>query len=136
VTLRVDCSAGFYVRSLAHDLGERLGVGAHLTALRRTRVGDFALDRAVPLDAVEREPDRAAAAIVPLAGVLPELPSCVLTAEGASRVAHGQDVRLADREPSALSPEPFVRLLDRGGELLAIAEPTAGGALHPSVVLV
>ena len=39
VTLRVDCSAGFYVRSLAHDLGQRLGIGAHLTALRRTRSG-------------------------------------------------------------------------------------------------
>ena len=41
VTLRVDCSAGFYIRSLAHDLGERLGVGGHLVALRRTRSGDF-----------------------------------------------------------------------------------------------
>ena len=41
VTLRVDCSAGFYIRSLAHDLGERLGVGAHVTALRRTRIGEI-----------------------------------------------------------------------------------------------
>ena len=56
VTLRVDCSAGFYIRSLAHDLGERLGVGAHLAALRRTRSGDFGLDRAVALDAAERDP--------------------------------------------------------------------------------
>ena len=142
VTLRVDCSAGFYVRSLAHDLGERLGVGAHLTALRRTRVGDFALDRAVPLDTLERDPERAAAAIVPLAGVLPELPSFVVTAEGASRVGHGQDVRPEDQlsrlnaQPSALSPQPFVRLLGPGGELLAIAERTGAGLLHPSVVLV
>ncbi len=54
MTLRVDCSAGFYVRSLAHDLGERLGTGAHLAALRRTRSGDFTLADAVPLDAAER----------------------------------------------------------------------------------
>ena len=142
VTLRVDCSAGFYVRSLAHDLGERLEVGAHLTALRRTRVGDFALDRAVPLDTLERDPERAAAAIVPLAGVLAELPSLVVTAEGASRVGHGQDVRPEDQlsrlnaQPSALSPQPFVRLLGPGGELLAIAERSGAGLLHPSVVLV
>ena len=147
--LGVDCSAGFYVRSLAHDLGERLGVGAHLTALRRTRVGEFALDRALALDAAEREPERAAAAIVPLAGVLPGLPSCVLTAEGVSRVGHGQDVRPGDQvpavgarpsamdpEPPAVSHQPFVRLLDQGGALLAIAERAAGGVLHPSIVLV
>ena len=51
VRLTVICSAGFYVRALARDLGERLGTGAHLAALRRTRVGDLTLDQAVPLDA-------------------------------------------------------------------------------------
>ncbi len=74
VTLSVDCSAGFYVRSLAHDLGERLGVGAHLAALRRTRSGDFGLDRA--LDARRRRArSRGAppAAMVPLASMLPPL---------------------------------------------------------------
>jgi tRNA pseudouridine55 synthase len=143
VTLSLDCSAGFYVRSLAHDLGERLGVGAHLTALRRTRTGDFALERAITLDAAERNPDAAAAALVPLAGMLNALPSVMLTPEGASRVAHGQDIRPGDQQvsslnsqPSALSPEPFIRLLSPGGGLLAIARPEAGGALHPSVVLV
>jgi len=141
VTLRLDCSAGFYVRSLAHDLGERLGLGAHLTALRRTRTGDFGLDRALPLDAAERDPQRTAAAVVPLADMLPRLPSMVLTAEGATRVAHGQDVRPADSVLAstglcALSPPPFVRLLDIRGDLLAIAEPAGAGLLHPSVVLV
>ena len=58
VTLRVDCSAGFYVRALAHDLGERLGTGAHLAALRRTSSGDFTLADAIALDALEREPRR------------------------------------------------------------------------------
>src|SRR5438445_3246982 len=75
VTLRVDCSAGFSVRSLAHDLGERLGVGAHLASLRRTRSGDFGLDRAIDLDTAERHPDRAAAAVIPLADMLPGLPA-------------------------------------------------------------
>src|SRR5262249_38112971 len=58
VTVRVDCSAGFYVRSLAHDLGLALGTGAHLVALRRTRSGGFGLDQAVPLDEVERDVER------------------------------------------------------------------------------
>ncbi len=138
VTLQVDCSAGFYVRSLAHDLGQRLGVGAHLTALRRTRTGDFGLDRALALEAAERDPAAAAAAMVPLGAALPSWPSVTLTADGARRVGHGQDVRPADQEPtpSPLAPSPFVRLLDSRGQLVAIAEPAPGGALHPSVVLV
>ena len=143
VTLRVDCSAGFYVRSLAHDLGERLGVGAHLSALRRTRTGDFGLDRALALDAAQADPRRAADAMVPLADMLPALPSVILTPDGVDRVGHGQDVRPGDHQvsslksqPFALSPEPYVRLLDTQGDLLAIAEPIGGGLLHPSVVLV
>jgi tRNA pseudouridine55 synthase len=139
VTLSLDCSAGFYVRSLAHDLGERLGVGAHLSMLRRTRVGDFGVDRAVTLDAAERDPRAIAAALVPMTKALPGLPAVVLTSEGAGRVSHGHDVRPHDRiaaSPKSLPPTPFVRLLTVSGDLLAIAEPVAGGALHPSVVLV
>jgi tRNA pseudouridine55 synthase len=150
VTLSLDCSAGFYVRSLAHDLGDRLGIGAHLAALRRTRTGDFGLDRALALDAAQADPRRAADAMVPLADMLPDLASVVLTPEGANRVAHGQDIRPCDQQvsslnsqlsslnspPQALSPQPFVRLVSPGGTLLAIAETTGAGLLHPSVVLV
>src|SRR5262249_41810970 len=142
VTLSVDCSAGFYVRSLAHDLGVRLGIGAHLTALRRTRTGDFSIDRALTLDVLERNPAGAATALVPMSAASASWPSVALTADGIVRVGHGQDVRTIDHEPSALSPQPFVRspqpfvrLLDSRGELLAIAEPTTSGTLHPSVVL-
>ena len=149
VTLSLDCSAGFYVRSLAHDLGERLGIGAHLAALRRTRSGDFGLDRALALEAAQADPRCAADAIVPLADMLPALPSVILTPEGVVRVAHGQDIRPLDEvstlngqrsaigpEPLAVSHQPFVKLLDLRGDLLAIAEPTGAGLLHPSVVLV
>jgi tRNA pseudouridine55 synthase len=141
VTLRVDCSAGFFIRSLAHDLGERLGVGAHLTALRRTRVGDFGLDRALTLDAAERDPQTVTAALVPLAAMLPHLGCVTLTPAGVARALHGQEVRTIDHEPSGpgspAGPPLFVRLLDPAGELVAIAaQNTASGALHPSVVLV
>jgi tRNA pseudouridine55 synthase len=131
----VDCSAGFYIRSLAHDLGERLGIGAHLTALRRTRTGDFSLDQAVTLDTAERDPQKAEAVLVPLSGVLPGWPALVLTESGITRVGHGQNVRPIDHEPSAISHQPFVRLMNARGDLLGIAEPTADGALHPLIVL-
>jgi tRNA pseudouridine55 synthase len=147
VTLRVDCSAGFYVRALAHDLGQRLGSGAHLTALRRTRSGDFTLADAVSFEAAEGNHDLARAAVVPLAQMLPRWLSVVLTDEGVRRVAHGRDVgpdditagvlpsgqgaRLPARAPQA------VRLLDPQGELIGIALPSESpGVLHPSVVLV
>jgi tRNA pseudouridine55 synthase len=132
VTLGVDCSAGFYVRSLAHDLGERLGMGAHLTALRRTRTGEFGLERAIALDAAERDPQQAVASLIPPAAMLPHLPSVTLTTQEIGRIEHGQDTA----SPPSLVSSPFVRLLDERGDLVAIAKPTGSGALHPSVVLV
>ena len=90
-------------------------------------------------------PEQAAAALVPLADMLPGLPAVVLTADEAARVSRGQEVRPGDTaqrstsnlQPSAPSPQPsFVRLLDQRGDLVAMAQPTASGALHPSVVLV
>jgi tRNA pseudouridine55 synthase len=138
VTLRVHCSAGFYVRSLAHDLGERLGVGAHLVALRRTRSGDVTLETAIPLDAVERDPARAAAAIVPLRDVLPVLPVIMLSAEGVKRAINGCELSERDSvsvQPPA-SPKLLYRLVDPAGDLVAIARPSARpGFLHPAVVL-
>ena len=139
VTLRVDCSAGFYVRSLAHNLGERLGVGAHLAALCRTRSGDCRLEDAISLAAAEADPRQAMDRVIPLARMLPRLAPIVLTAEGVRRAGDGRDLGPAEVERGA-RPEPypsFVRLLDPEGELVGIAEPaTAEGLLHPSVVLV
>jgi tRNA pseudouridine55 synthase len=132
VTVSVDCSAGFYIRSLAHDVGQRLGIGAHLTSLRRTRTGDFGLDRALPLDVAERDPAAAVSAMVPLSAALPSWPEVVLTADEVRRIGQGQDIA----NPQSLIPSPFVRLLDSRGQLVAVAEPAPGGALHPSVVLV
>jgi tRNA pseudouridine55 synthase len=139
----VHCSAGFYIRSLAHDLGERLGVGAHLAALRRTRVGGFDLERAVDLEMVERNPSCAADSMVPLGDMLPQLATVTLTSAGVDRARHGRDLGPADIALSPQSPVPspqsprFVKLLDPAGELIAVAQPTAGGSLlHPALVLV
>jgi len=141
VTLRVHCSAGFYIRSLAHDLGRQLGIGAHLTALRRTRSGALALADAIGIDELEQQPEASARRVLPVSAMLTELPAVVLTADGVTRAKHGQDVGPESHiraEPQIPNPEssPYVRLLDPAGELVAVAEPAgAGGLLHPSVVL-
>jgi tRNA pseudouridine55 synthase len=137
VSLRVDCSAGFYVRSLAHDLGARLGIGAHLVALRRTRSGDFGLDAALALDDAERDPERAMRHVIAPAQMLPGLPAVVLTQEGVRRARNGRDLGSDEVEKSGMIPVPtFVRLLDSAGDLVGIGQPaTAPGLLHPFVVL-
>jgi tRNA pseudouridine55 synthase len=136
VRIRVGCSAGFYVRSLAHDLGAALGCGGHLAKLRRTASGPFTLSDAVPLALVEDDPQRALGAVIGLNGLLTNLPAAVVTDAGAERVAHGNPVSVANivRRLPAETTYP-VRLLDGRGRLLGIAEPRPG-VLHPVVVLV
>jgi tRNA pseudouridine55 synthase len=137
VTLRVDCSAGFYVRSLAHDLGQRLGIGGHLAALRRTRSGDFTLEQAISLDTLERDAQLAIDGLIPLAEMLPAFTAVTLTAEGVLRATHGRALGPADTERGLTGRgSRFVRLLDQSGQLVGIAEPVGASALlHPSVVL-
>jgi len=137
--VRVAASAGFYVRSLAHDVGEALGCGGHLEALRRTRVGRFRVEQGLTLDRVETE---AAAALIPLNALLGDMPAVTLTAEGARRAAHGNPLAAhhAEKGDSPLflagkGDSPLFRLLDGGGTLRAVAERRADGLLHPLVVL-
>ena len=143
----VSCSAGFYVRSFAHELGERVGTGACLESLRRTRSGQFALSGAVTLEALQQDPVAAAGRAVPLERLLLEFPGARLTDEGRSRVSHGQDVHethLWPEDTACLdtSASQWVRLLDGGGRLLALGtaaerQPSRSPrALHPAVVLV
>ena len=126
-------SAGYYVRSLVHELGRQLGCGACLEALRRTASGGFGLAQAVPLDELERDPAAAAARLVPMHAVLPELPAVVLNEEDARRAGHGNEIDVG----GALGGQPeAVRLMAADGSLLAIARPSGRpGVLHPAVVL-
>ena len=143
LTLRLDVSAGFYVRSLAHDLGQHLGPGAHLVTLRRTRAGAFTVDDAIPLAIAEQQPERAVAAVVPMAGMLANWSSVVLSAEGVRRALNGRDLGPGDIQRTSgsgmLAARPsfaHVRLIDDAGELIGIGEPAnTPGLLHPSVVL-
>jgi tRNA pseudouridine55 synthase len=146
VFLRIVCSGGFYVRSLAYDLGQVLGVGAHLAALRRTEASGMTLAEAVPLATIEHEPDgvdRAREALLPLARMLPDIPSVTLTVDGVRRAASGcdlgpRDVGSAFAELGAeVERGDRFRLLDPGGELVGMAERSSTpGLLHPAVILV
>ncbi len=140
-TVRVVSSSGFYVRSLAHDIGQRLGCGAHLESLRRTRAGEFGLASATPLDTIQREGTEALARLIPMTELLSTLPHVVVNDRGARRAAHGNALAAADLRdadlavPPSAAPGP-IRVLDAGGALLAIGQAGAGGLLQPVVVLV
>ena len=122
-------SAGFYVRSFAHELGQRVGTGACLETLRRTRSGEFGLADAVPMETLLGDPP-AAGRLIPLERLLTGFPGVHVTAEGRNRVSHGQEI-------PATAAGPWVRLLDPDGRLIAVAEPgSAPNSLHPAVVLI
>jgi tRNA pseudouridine55 synthase len=136
LTLRLECSPGFYVRSLAHDLGRRLGTGAHLSALRRTASAGLTLDDAIPLEFAERSREEALDALLPLDAMLPELAAVVLTDEGLLRALHGRNIGAGEVVSGSVHAAGPIRLVDQLGQLVGIAEPTeATGVLHPSVVL-
>ncbi|WP_223636221.1 tRNA pseudouridine(55) synthase TruB [Corallococcus sp. EGB] len=120
LTLSVRCSKGFYVRTLAYDLGRALGCGAHLEALRRTMSGPFTLARAIPLGDLASLPREAVAGrLVSLAESLTDLPAVRVNAEEARRVSHGVPVEVA--------PVPGrVRVLGPDDALLAMAEVVGG----------
>jgi tRNA pseudouridine55 synthase len=136
--LRMRVTAGFYVRSLAHDLGAALGMGAVLAALRRTRSGEFGLDGAVPLvDVLQSSREALAGRLLPFDGLLAALPAVVLRAPvHVERVKNGLEVAPEDLQ-AALSPLPeLVRLLGPDGALVGLARPgKTAGFLHAAVVL-
>jgi tRNA pseudouridine55 synthase len=123
---RAVVSAGTYLRAIARDLGHRLGVGGHLTALRREAIGSLRVEDAVTLEQL------GPAAVVPAQSVLPDLPSVVLDEAARNAVAHGRAVRDSGEAGQRGSGEA-VALLE-GGELIAIAR-VEDGWLRPTVVL-
>jgi tRNA pseudouridine55 synthase len=122
--VEVRCGAGTYVRRLAGDIGERLGCGAYCAELRRTRVGELAVEDAVPVERVSPT-----GGLDPLRG-LGHLPARELSEEEAGRVRHGGRIAYA----AAAGGVEAVTLL-REGRLMAIAVPGEDGGLRPSVVL-
>ena len=136
----ITCSSGFYVRSFAHELGRRLGCGACLEALRRTRSGTSTLSGAVTLAELgaASAAEALACRLVPCRDVLPDFPIVQLNEQGLAYVSNGRDLGAAQLAcPVTLTAgTAWVRLVDTGGSLVALAEPdAASGTLHPSIVL-
>jgi tRNA pseudouridine55 synthase len=124
LAVSVDCSSGTYVRALARDLGAALGVGGHLTALRRTRVGPYGLDVAHTLDELAARFD-----LLPMAtAARAAFPARELTDKDAQRLAHGQ------RLPAiGLGEEPVAAFAPDGSLVAIVAEQ--GPTTRPLLVL-
>jgi tRNA pseudouridine55 synthase len=135
VAFRVVCSKGTYVRSLCADIGKSLGVGAHLCALERTRVGPLTLNRTLTVDAIVREHQLGGltAHMWSLDDVLRDLPLVVVDVRAADRVCHGSPVAWADvlsakdREGHRKERTP-VRIHDGRGRLLAVGRSSEPGS--------
>ena len=120
--------SGTYIRSLAHDLGRKLGCGAHLASLKRTRSGEFSLDQAVALDSLTTE--SVTAALIDPKAILARLPNVVLRSDETTRIRHGNATNLP-----VFSPANLVKVFD-DTDLIAIAQRVAGTLFQPKVVLV
>lgn len=129
ITIDVTCSAGTYIRSLAHDLGEALGVGAHLSGLIRTASGSFVLSDAVALEALLNSPNWQQYLIEPARALQP-MPVIQFDAAAVDDLAHGRRVADADVAAGVLA-----QAYDRDGRLVAIVEGD-DGCWHPRKVFV
>ena len=134
LTLDVLCSAGTYIRSLAHDLGQTLGCGAHLTALRRTASGNYQINEAVTLDELKKsfEIGDWRLHLRPADEAVAEWPEVGLTAEAAARIQHGQSIPLEDAQRA----DDWARAYNPAGEFIAILRADArAGVWRPYKVL-
>jgi tRNA pseudouridine55 synthase len=133
-TIRLHCSAGTYVRSIAHDAGQALGCGAFLKALRRTASGDFKIEQARTLEelAVLAQEERLGEALIPAAQLLPGFPAELVDAITVGQIRNGRDFRVSPfhiREDTR-----YVKAITPQGELIAIGEMRLPRVYHPVLV--
>lgn len=122
LSLAIACSKGTYIRSLAYDLGERLGYGAHLAALVRTRSGPFSLDESVTLDQLASALTAGTLSQVlrPADSAIAHLPAIHLDAHTTARVLHGNTFPPSSSQPLVPSAS-LARVYDEHGRFIAIA---------------
>ena len=133
--VRVHCSAGTYLRSIAHDAGQALGCGAFLKSLRRIASGDFKIEAARTLEqlAALAEAGRFEEAVIPAAQLLPDFPAEVVDALTAGQIRNGRDFRIS---PFHVRPGGrFVKAVNSDGQLVAIGEARLPHLYHPVLVL-
>ncbi|MCL5005805.1 MAG: tRNA pseudouridine(55) synthase TruB [Acidobacteria bacterium] len=138
-----ECSGGTYMRSLAHDVGRRLGCGAHLETLRRTTVAEFTLDRAVTLERLAESvrEGELRSCLVPLEALLPDCPELVVRGREEKSVRHGHRFELAQAErfgrgTGRLQAVTLLKIMDAERRLIAVARHVKGSIYHPDLVLV
>jgi tRNA pseudouridine55 synthase len=144
----VQCSSGTYIRSLAHDLGQSLGCGAHLSQLTRTRVGNFHLKDCFDLEEIRRlaEADESEKFLLPLESLLPEFPKVILDERGSILARNGNLVfpenvlkiipASPPLSPASSEPEIIFRMFSLGGKYLALAKKMPKkNCFHPFLVI-
>jgi tRNA pseudouridine55 synthase len=127
---RATVSSGTYIRSIAHELGLKLGTGAHLASLRRTRSGEFWIEEAHPLVVLENQAEAPESLFVHPRRVLFQMPSVTATPENVAYIRNGRAVNLPE-----MSDAPLVKVFMSQRELLAICQRVAGTLFRPKVVL-
>lgn len=125
-------SSGTYVRSIAHEIGQKLGTGAHLSSLRRTMVAEFTIEQAHTLEAIAdaAAQDRVDDLLIHPRRVLPQIPSVTATDEAVGKIRHGRAVNLPE-----MSRSPWVKVFAGQSDLICLASRVAGTLFHPKVVL-
>ena len=131
--IRVVCSAGTYIRTLAEDIGRVIGTGAHLSELRRTRAGRFSIGNATSLELL-RQMDDPAAVLLPIDEAVGHLPQVTVSTDRAAKAKEGLSTRVAD---AAFAHSEFVRIVDDAANLIAIGlYDDAEKSVKPKIVLV
>ena len=131
----VHCSAGTYLRALAHDLGQLVGCGAFLDGLTRTRSGDFGIEQARTIEQLQElvAEDRFIEALLPAAEMLPQFPSEFVDTLTTTFIRQGRDFRVS---PFNVRPgSKYVKAVGQHGELIAIGEAKLPNLYHPIMVL-
>jgi tRNA pseudouridine55 synthase len=133
--IRVHCSAGTYLRGIAHEVGQQLGCGAFLESLRRTASGEFTEEHAHSLDelAILAEAGRLTDALIPAARLLPQFSIATVDVLTAGQIRQGKDFRLS---PFLSMPaSKYVKAISQEGDLVAIGEARLPHLYHPILVL-
>jgi tRNA pseudouridine55 synthase len=130
-TFRARVASGTYIRSVAHEMGQKLGCGAHLASLRRTAVGEFAIEDAHSLPALEAAMQQGSveSLFVHPRRLVPQLPCVTATEESAALIRSGRAVNLPE-----MSKAPQVKVFYGQRDLIAIATRIAGTLFHPRIV--
>ena len=129
------CSAGTYLRSIAHEAGKALGCGAFLSSLRRIASGDFKIESARTLEqlAALGGEDRLGEALIPAAQLLPDFPSETVDTVTAGQIRNGRDFRVSPFQ--VRHGARFVKAVSSHGDLIAIGEARLPHLYHPVLVL-